>query len=128
MAKNPVFYVLTALLLLCASLVVPSAHAADPAITFYGTNCLGAGWYFHLVCDDSKNECKLSQRYTEDPPSAEDITCWEGVVQNLETTNNKSSKIILDGDLDFGGYDPTSPTNNGCNLQLTAITNVPSVP
>ena len=121
MAKNPVFYVLTALLLLCASLVAPSAHAADPAITFYGTNCLGAGWYFHLVCDDSKNECKLSQRYTEDPPSAEDITCWEGVVQNLETTNNKSSKIILDGDLDFGGYDPTSPTNNGCNLQLTAI-------
>jgi hypothetical protein len=126
MAKNPVFYVLTTLLLLSASLVAPSAHAAIANPTF--TNgCLGDDWFFHLECSGSGSdrECHLSQHQTDAPVDGEDFACWsdtrvgqssiKGVLPALENPSNENSKIVLTTDLNLGGI---AGGGSACKLNM----------
>ena len=135
MAKNPVFYVLTTLLLLSASLVAPSAHAAAPnAATFTDLGCLNDGWVFHLECSGtgSSRVCQLSQKQViaPDSPEENDFACWsdlsvvnttkKGVRSALEETTNDNniSKIVLGSSLNLGGL---AAGNTACNLKVEPL-------
>ena len=117
MAKNPVFYVLTAFILLSATLVAPSAHAALSM-----GDCLDGNKYFHLKCSgtagSSSRYCYLSQTETTNPEDGVDYACWFNVWDVLENSDNKSSQIILEDDLDFGGYDDSK---GACAVTFTPI-------
>ena len=117
MAKNPVFYVLTAFILLSATLVAPSAHAALSM-----GDCLDGNKYFHLKCSgtagSSSRYCNLSQTETTNPEDGVDYACWFNVWDVLENSDNKSSQIILEDDLDFGGYDDSK---GACAVTFTPI-------
>ena len=124
MAKNPVFYVLTTLLLLSASLAVPSAHAADPNIpaTTFDAGNLSGDWYFRLDCSGSNPDrvCELSQ--VEIPsPGPNDFQSWSDMKAVLDNSTNASSKVVLKSSLNLGGYDAT---NNKCKLNVLPLGNL----
>ena len=117
MAKKPVFYVLATLVLWSVSLVAPSAHAAESK-----GNCLPENKYFHLECSStagsSNRSCYLSQVETTTPDNDFDYACWLDVSDKLENSDNKSSQIILNSELDFGGY---NDSKNECALTFFPI-------
>ena len=93
--------------------------ANNPLFTYKSNGCLGDDQYFHLEC--SGGECHLSQGSQANPDPSTDFKCWygtDGLKTALENGTNASSKIVLDTDLDLGGFDATS---NECNVRVEPL-------
>ena len=99
-------------------------YSSHGGLVFGYSACLGDNKYLHLACSDatdpdSPRECHLSQTQTT-TPSANDYACWSDMRRELERSdnNNFASKLVLDGDIDLGGYDET---NDRCNLSIEPL-------
>ena len=96
----------------------PDSYTDRPLFTY--SSCLGGNDFFHLVCADDGNgpECHLSQIPTTTPISGTDFACWDEMLDVLDNSSNKNSKIVLESDLDLGGYDDVG---NRCYMTFAPI-------
>ncbi|MBO7651841.1 MAG: hypothetical protein J6S84_03900, partial [Bacteroidales bacterium] len=87
--------------------------ASNPPIFAY-KSCLGGNKYFNLVCATVNGipECHLKPNETT-TPSGDDFKCWDDIVRVLG-----SSKLVLEDDIDLGGYDATT---GRCRLSVPMI-------
>ncbi len=100
---------------------------ANPAVVSFDENgCLNNGTYFHLKSPYDPSHTGsywlLSQGPVEYPEvGTRDFTCWKDVYDSLEHDRySKEYKIVLESDLDFGGYDEE---NSKCAMAFIPVGN-----
>ena len=105
--------------------VTPSFADAG-IISFDENGCLNNGTYFHLKSPYDPSHTGsywlLSQGPVEYPEvGTRDFTCWKDVYDSLEHDRySKEYKIVLESDLDFGGYDEE---NSKCAMAFIPVGN-----
>ena len=84
------------------------------------TECLDDDKYIHLACSDNnlgERNCYLSAKTLHPEPEV-DFSCWSSLIEILENSTNRSSKVVLESDLDLGGYDDSKFK---CKLRITPL-------